>query len=162
VTPALITSGSSSEWWWGVWLEIKAASNSSECILALGDNTSAIGWLFQSGRVGQNSLSYAAIQQVARHLATLILDSDHCLASQHLKGEKNIVADLLSYTGSTRGHAHPLAADEPSDEVLVNSRTGTRASMCAPKRAPPRGTPRHKPRANRYVNYSNAKQRSPL
>jgi hypothetical protein len=40
----------------------------------------------------------------------------------------------------------------------VNSCTGTRA----PKRAPPRGTPRHKPRANRYVNYSNTKQRSPL
>jgi hypothetical protein len=45
---------------------------------------------------------------------------------------------------------------------IVNSRTGTRASMCAPKRAPPRGTPRHKPRANRYVNYSIAEQRSPL
>jgi hypothetical protein len=65
-------------------------------------------------------LSYAAIQQVARHLATLILDSDHCLTSQHLKGKKNIVANLLSYTGSTRGHAHPLAADEPSDEVLTH------------------------------------------
>jgi hypothetical protein len=103
----------------GIWLEIKAASDSSECILALGDNTSAIGWLFQSGQVDQNSLSYAAIQQVAQHLATLILDSDHCLTSQHLKGEKNIVADLLSYTGSTRGHAHPLAAHEPSDEVLT-------------------------------------------
>jgi hypothetical protein len=92
----------------GIWLEIKAASDSSECILASGDNTSAIGWLFQSGRVDQKSLSYAAIQQVARHLATLILNSDNCLASQHIKGKKNIVADLLSYTGSTRGHAHPL------------------------------------------------------
>jgi hypothetical protein len=63
---------------------------------------------------------YAAIQQVARHLATLILDSDHCLASQHIKGEKNIVANLLAYTGRTRGHAHPLAANEPSDEVLTH------------------------------------------
>jgi hypothetical protein len=44
----------------------------------------------------------------------------------------------------------------------VNSRTGARARECAPKLAPPRGTPLHKPRANRYVNYSNAKQRSPL
>jgi hypothetical protein len=104
----------------GVWLEIKAASDSSECILALGDNTSAIGWLFRSGRVDQNSLSYAAIQQVARHLATLTLNGNHCLPSHHLKGEKNTVSDLLSYTGSTRGHAHPLAADEPSDEVLTH------------------------------------------
>jgi hypothetical protein len=50
----------------------------------------------------------------------LILDSGHCLASQHLKGKKNIVANLLSYTGSTRGHDHPLANDEPSDEVLTH------------------------------------------
>ncbi len=105
----------------GIWLEIMAADEgSSECILALGDNTSAIGWLFRSGRVDRNSLSFTAVQKVARHLAMLVLNSDHCLASQHLKGEKNIVADLLSYTGSSRGHDHPLAADEPSDEVLTH------------------------------------------
>jgi hypothetical protein len=106
----------------GVWLEIKAANGkTSECILALGDNTLAIGWLFRSGRVDRNSLSYAAIQKVlAQNLATLVLDSDHCLMSQHLEGENNSVADLLSYTGSTRGHDHQLAAREPSDKVLTH------------------------------------------
>jgi hypothetical protein len=105
----------------GIWLEIKdAKKDSSEYILALGNSTSAIGWLFQSGRVDQNSLSCEAIQKVTQHLATPILNSDHCLALQHLKGEKNIVADLLLYTGSTRGHAHPLAADEASDDVIIH------------------------------------------
>jgi hypothetical protein len=46
--------------------------------------------------------------------------------------------------------------------ACVNSRTGTRVRMCAPKRAPPRRTPGHKPRAKHYVNNSNSKQRSPL
>jgi hypothetical protein len=41
-------------------------------------------------------MSYTAIQMVARHLATVFLDSRHCLASQHIKGDHNIVADLLS------------------------------------------------------------------
>jgi hypothetical protein len=104
-----------------IWLEIREAkAQSSECILALGNNTSAIGWLFGSGKVDGDPLSNAAIQQVARHLATLILESENCLASQHLKGKKNIVADMLLYTGSTRGHDHPLAPDEPSDEVLTH------------------------------------------
>jgi hypothetical protein len=30
------------------------------------------------------------------------------------------VANLLSYMGSTRGHDHPLAPNEPSDEVLTH------------------------------------------
>jgi hypothetical protein len=57
----------------------------------MGDNTSAIEWLFPTGRrVDRNLLSRAGVQQVARHLllAMLVLDSNHRLASQHLKGEK--------------------------------------------------------------------------
>jgi hypothetical protein len=106
----------------GIWLEIREAkAQRSECILALGDNTSAIGWLFKSGKVNRDSLSYATIQQLARHLVTLILQSEHCLtALQHRKGKKNIVANMLSYTGSTRGHDHPLASNVPSDKVLTH------------------------------------------
>jgi hypothetical protein len=99
-----------------IWLEIREdKKDSSKCILALGNDTSAIGWLFRSGRIDPNLLSYALIQTVVQHLVTLILDSNHYLTLQHLKGKNNIVTNLLLYTGSKRGHNHPLAADEPSD-----------------------------------------------
>jgi hypothetical protein len=56
---------------------------------------------------------------VARQLATLVLESDHCLASQHLKGTLNIVADFLSFDGSSREKSHPLAFDSPTDAILT-------------------------------------------
>jgi hypothetical protein len=43
-----------------------------------------------------------------------------CLASQqHVKGELNIVADLLSFAGKGRGKGHPLAFDDPSNDELT-------------------------------------------
>jgi hypothetical protein len=56
---------------------------------------------------------------VARKLASLVLENDHCLASQHLKGDLNIVADLLSFDGSSREKPHPLAFDCPPDSILT-------------------------------------------
>jgi hypothetical protein len=92
----------------------------SESLLAIGDNTCAIGWLFRSGQIDQDSLCYDALQLGARKLATLIADSVHCLASQHIKGDANLVADLLSWSGDVRGSQHPLAMDQPcSDEKLT-------------------------------------------
>jgi hypothetical protein len=102
------------------WLEcLDSTDDAEECILALGDNTSALGWIHRSGRVKETSMSYKAIQMVARHLATVFLESTHCLASQHLKGDHNVVADLLSFAGHDRDKPHPLAADNPSDHVLT-------------------------------------------
>jgi hypothetical protein len=70
------------------WFEcLDADKDAEECILALGDNTSALGWIYRSSRVKPTSMSYKAIQMVARHLASVFLDSTHCLASQHLKGD---------------------------------------------------------------------------
>jgi hypothetical protein len=43
----------------------------------------------------------------------------HCLASQHLKGSLNVIADLLSYCGSSRATPHPLAADSPDGRTLT-------------------------------------------
>jgi hypothetical protein len=54
-----------------------------DCILALGDNTSAIGWLFKSGKLPFDSLHYKPVQLISRKLARLLTDSSHCLASQH-------------------------------------------------------------------------------
>jgi hypothetical protein len=99
----------------GIWLICLEPDNPSECILAIGDNTSAIGWLFKSGWMPTDTVTYTAIQMVAHKLGTLMTRSPHCLASQHIKGATNVVSDLLSYTGSARGKPHPLAADSPSN-----------------------------------------------
>jgi hypothetical protein len=43
-----------------------------------------------------------------------------CLASQHLKGLLNVVADLLSYCGSSCATPHPLAANNPDNCTLTH------------------------------------------
>jgi hypothetical protein len=102
------------------WLEcLDSDDGTEECILALGDNMSALGWIYRSSRVKPTSMSHMAIQKVARRLATVFLESSHCLASQHLKGDHNVVADLLSFAGNDRDKPHPLAADNPSDSLLT-------------------------------------------
>jgi hypothetical protein len=81
-----------------IWLECLHNDGSEECLLALGDNTSAIGWLLYSSKLDGTSIYYDAVQIATWHLATaLLINSSHCLASQHLKWELNIAADLLSY-----------------------------------------------------------------
>jgi hypothetical protein len=102
-----------------VWLKCEDTSIAHECILALSDNTSTIGWLFTSSKFPSSSVAHKAHLMVARQLATAVMSNDHCLASQHLKGELNTVADLLSYSGSSRGKPHPLALDDPSDSELT-------------------------------------------
>jgi hypothetical protein len=56
---------------------------------------------------------------IARKLASIVIDSDHCLASQHLTGDHNDVADLLSFD-PTRGDekTHPFAAADPPNDIL--------------------------------------------
>ena len=49
----------------------------------------------------------------------MIIDSNHCLASQHTKGQANLVADLLSWSGNVRGTPHPSALDDPLDAELT-------------------------------------------
>ena len=103
-----------------VWLECDAPDSQQSCILAIGDSTSAIGWLFKSSKLDPSSGAFDAHLVVARHLATLLTTSSCCLASQHIRGESNVVADLLSFTGSNeRGKPHPLAADHPPNDVLT-------------------------------------------
>jgi hypothetical protein len=106
-----------------VWLECRSCKTDPNavhaCILALGDNTSAIGWLHKSAALGRNRPAHAAHLFASRHLATTVLEADCCLASQHIKGVENIVSDLLSYVGNCRGKPHPIAADDPPDDVLT-------------------------------------------
>jgi hypothetical protein len=102
-----------------VWLECEASQSPHQCILALGDNTSAIGWLFTSSKFPAESPAHRAHLMVACQLTSLLLRHDHCLASQHIKGDANVVADLLSFAGSGRDKVHPLAYDNPTDLILT-------------------------------------------
>jgi hypothetical protein len=43
-----------------VWLMCRAFNGRSEALLAVGDNTSAIGWMFRSSRIARDSLYYDA------------------------------------------------------------------------------------------------------
>ena len=96
------------------------ADSRHECIMALGDNTSALGWLYrQRFEPSSNPLRPAKLH-IARSLAQSISESHHCLLSQHIKGEANVVADFLSFAGDDRSvKPHPLAADNPSDTELT-------------------------------------------
>jgi hypothetical protein len=85
------------------------------CILAIGDSTSAIGWLFNTSRLSADEPCHAAHHMIARD----IMSHNACLATQHIKGTANAVADLLSYDGTRDGKRHPLAYDNPSDAVLT-------------------------------------------
>ena len=102
-----------------VWLEC-LESDAQDCILSIGDNTSAVGWLHKSSRF--NSATQEAHLMVARRVALLVLDANCCLASQHIRGDLNTVADLLSFSGGmTRagGKKHPIAFDNPPNDVLT-------------------------------------------
>ena len=93
-----------------------------DCILALGDNTSAVGWLHNTAKLGPGEGAREAHLMVARRIAHEVLEKGCCIASQHIKGELNNVADLLSFAGGLTcagGKTHPLAADDPPNDILT-------------------------------------------
>jgi hypothetical protein len=104
---------------WLTILECDLEGSQQDCILAMGDNTSAIRWIHKSGKLKPGSIYHAPAQLIARQTARLLLRSSHCLASQHIKGDENAVSDLLSFAGDARGYDHPLALDFPSDSTLT-------------------------------------------
>lgn len=103
-----------------IWLMCdRAKEDDHRCLLALGDNTSAIGWIFRSGKVVRGSIYFQAVQLIARKVATLVYKKRCCLYSQHIKGDRNEVADLLSFSGAMRDKSHPIAWDDPSNDELT-------------------------------------------
>jgi hypothetical protein len=90
-----------------------------ECFVVIGDNMSAISWLFWLGKIPMSSFYYKAVQFVAQKLVDRLTNSSHILSLQHLKGKKNVVADLLLYTGASWEEPHPLAPNIPSDRELT-------------------------------------------
>ena len=103
-----------------VWLSCLEDGGEESCILAIGDNTSALGWLHSSSRLDTVSSEHSAHLMVARRVASLLMEFRCCLASQHIKGELNLVADLLSFSGKGRGKGHPLAFDDPANDELTS------------------------------------------
>jgi hypothetical protein len=100
-------------------LEAEEARESFPCLMVLGDNTSAISWLFRSGRVHRSSKYYPAVKQIARHVARCVMGANAKLCSQHLAGESNVIADLLSFEGTCRSKTEPLTEDCPPDDILT-------------------------------------------
>jgi len=89
-------------------------------LLALGDNTSAIGWIFKSGKLPKQSRYYAPARMMARKIAEVTIQANVQVVAQHLKGTFNNVADLLSFEGDDRGKQNPLTRDRPDDATLTN------------------------------------------
>lgn len=102
-----------------IWLSCLEDCGEQSCILAIGDNTSALGWLHNTSRLDPTWPAHVAHLRVARKIASLLMGFQCCLASQHIKGELNLVADLLSFSGEGRGKRHPLAFDDPPNDELT-------------------------------------------
>ena len=91
------------------------------CLLVLGDNTSAIAWIFKSGKIARTSRYFGVVKMIARHLATSVLRADAKLCAQHLAGVTNKISDLLSFEGGCRrGKAEPLTRDSPPNDILTD------------------------------------------
>ena len=71
------------------------------CILALTDNSSAVGWLHKANIDETNNKS---LHTASRKLANLVINADCCLYSQHFKGAYNNVADALSRHNELTDH----------------------------------------------------------
>jgi hypothetical protein len=99
--------------------EAAEAQEDHPCILVLGDNTSAVSWIFRSGRIAKNSRYYPAVKFIARTIASKALQAGAQICSQHLAGVTNTVADLLSFEGDCRGTTNPITIDCPPDDVLA-------------------------------------------
>lgn len=78
----------------GCWFDIIEGSIKAEdCVLDFGDNSSAVGWLFNSNFVEEHHSFHA---QVAEKNAMLLMEAKATLYPQHWKGEWNVIADSLS------------------------------------------------------------------
>ena len=110
-----------------LWLSIIKCNElglEDEVILILGDNTSAIAWLFKSS-IHEDSVYKEAVVFIARKVAELMLGSKHFMASQHIEGKFNLIADWLSFQGAERVEKgkvkqNPVAFDSPPNEVVTH------------------------------------------
>jgi hypothetical protein len=114
-------------------LLMEAAGEDFPCLLPLGDNTSAIGWIFRSGRIKKSSRYFSAVKLIAREIARDVTNADAQVTPQHLRGNFNDVSDLLSFAGKARGKTNPLTVDNPSDALLTHRLHNSPYSQLIPK-----------------------------
>ena len=82
-----------------IWVDIEEGLvQPQDCLLAMGDNTTAAGWCRRTNfrESSEADTDWIVKQQVARKLANLILDSKTVLYTQWFKGSWNLVTDSLS------------------------------------------------------------------
>ena len=82
-----------------IWLDIlEGRTKTLDCILVMGDSTTAIGWLHktQVKKPDMDECDFQARTKIARKIANLMLENNTCLYSQWFPGEANAVADSLS------------------------------------------------------------------
>ena len=75
-----------------IWMDVEHNEvKNLDCILAMGDNSASMGWLRRTNfRENEEcDMEWAAKQQVARKLASLVLESNSCLYRQWFKGADN-------------------------------------------------------------------------
>ena len=92
-----------------IWLTCQEVGSEHSCILAIGDNTSAIGWLHSTSCLDPTWEAHGAHLMVARKVASILMHHKCCLASQHLKGELNLPGRQLAVLCGlgTRGEKPP-------------------------------------------------------
>ena len=120
---------------WLSLLECKELGMEDELILLLGDNTSAISWMFKS-TLPESSYYYKTVMFLARKVAELSIEFKNFIALQHLIGCQKIVADFLYFEGEDReikgeSKLNPLAYDFPPNDV-VTARAHTNFSQLIP------------------------------
>ena len=76
-----------------IWIDILDGAPPQSCFLSFADNTSAVSWLHKSN---VNEFKNKPLEHATRHFATLLIQANCCLYSQHFKGSENKVADALS------------------------------------------------------------------
>ena len=100
-------------------LIIEAAEEPYPCLLPLGDNTSAIAWIFKSSKIKKGTVYYTAVREIAREIARDISSAECQVTPQHIRGTLNDVSDLLSFAGTVRGKTNPITIDSPPDDILT-------------------------------------------
>ena len=82
-----------------IWIDIlEKRVQPHDCLLGMGDSTAAMGWLRRSNFRENNEADneWLVKQQVARKVASLVLQADAVLYRQWFRGEDNVIADSLS------------------------------------------------------------------